>query len=488
MITESLFLISYLILLPIAFMFPFGGALAYEWLQYMPPNSVYNAGAFSNLSLVMGAVALSLWAFRDKKLMPKPSTLFAIFIIYALWLQLTQILSIVPNDAGHAQWDRSYKTLGFTIILSIMARTPQRIEAFIWVVCLSIGNFVIMGAIKTVLSGGGGNTVIGADGNILGERVSFAIAITTIIPLVRYLRDYSTIITLTKRAKTALDIFTVLIILATVGTQARTGFLSLGVLAIFYFIKSKRKFVFLLTLPIFAGIIYFVAPAGYFERMNTISDTTESSSAGRIDAWEWGWKFALEHPITGGGYHSFILHQTGTIDNPAYLEAHNIFFETLADHGFVGLGLLLLLILGMVFNCQSMSKRARKLPELAWAVNLGTMLQLAMWTFVAGSQFLADATQSMPYELCALSLAARGIVERRLALEPKNVLTANLGVVKPAAPVAVAIPAAVPKLAAKSRRGPCRRPCACLWTRFMSYCVPMRATPLSGRSTGGNHG
>ena len=69
----------------------------------------------------------------------------------------------------------------------MMVRTPQRIEAFIWVVCLSIGNFVIMGAIKTVLSGGGGNTVIGANGNILGERVSFAIAVTTIIPLIRFL-------------------------------------------------------------------------------------------------------------------------------------------------------------------------------------------------------------------------------------------------------------------------------------------------------------
>ena len=45
--------------------------------------------------------------------------------------------------------------MGFTIILAMMARTQQRIEAFIWVVCLSIGNFVIMGAIKTVLSGGG---------------------------------------------------------------------------------------------------------------------------------------------------------------------------------------------------------------------------------------------------------------------------------------------------------------------------------------------
>jgi putative inorganic carbon (HCO3(-)) transporter len=446
MITEALFLISYLILLPIAFMFPFGGALAYEWLQYMPPNSVYNAGAFSNLSLIIGAVALSLWAARDKKVMPKPAALFAIFIVYALWLQFTQVVSIVPNDAGHDQWDRSYKTLGFTIILAMMARTPQRIEAFIWVVCLSIGNFVIMGAIKTVLSGGGGNTVIGADGNILGERVSFAIAVTTIIPLVRYLRDHATIIPITRKVRIALDVFTVLCVLATVGTQARTGFLSLGVLSIFYFLKSKRKLVFLLIMPIFAAMIYFVAPAGYFDRMNTISDTTESSSAGRIDAWEWGWKFALDHPITGGGYHSFILHQTGTIDNPAYLEAHNIFFETLADHGFVGFGLLLMLILGMVINCQTITRKARKVPDLAWAANLGTMLQLAMWTFVAGSQFLADATQSMPYELCALSLAARGIVERRLAQDPKNILTTNLNMGKkaPALLGAAGVPGLVP--------------------------------------------
>jgi probable O-glycosylation ligase (exosortase A-associated) len=450
MITEALFLISYLILLPIAFMFPFGGALAYEWLQYMPPNSVYNAGAFSNLSLIIGAIALSLWAARDKKVIPKPTALFAIFVIYALWLQFTELVSIVPNGAGHDQWDRSYKTLGFTIILAMMARTQQRVEAFLWVVCLSIGNFVIMGAIKTVLSGGGGNTVIGADGNILGERVSFAIAVTTIIPLVRYLRDHATIIPVTRRVRMAMDIFTVLCVLATVGTQARTGFLSLAVLSLFYFVKSKRKLIFLMIMPIFAAMIYFVAPEGYFDRMNTIGDTTESSSAGRIDAWEWGWKFALEHPITGGGYHAFVLHQTGTIDNPAYLEAHNIFFETMADHGFVGLGLLLLLMLGMVFNCQTITKKSRKVPDLAWAANLGTMLQLAMWTFVAGSQFLADATQSMPYELCALSMATRAIVERRLAQEPKSVMTANLTAgPQPPVPAVVAVQPkpAVPGLA-----------------------------------------
>ncbi len=449
MITESLFLISYLILLPIAFMFPFGGALAYEWLQYMPPNSVYNAGAFSNLSLVMGGVAIIFWVARDKKMMPKPTALLAIFIMYALWLQITQLTSIVPNDGGHDLWDRSYKTLGFTIVLSMMARTQQRIEAFIWVVVLSIGNFIIMGAIKTVLSGGGGNTVIGADGNILGERVSFAIAITTIIPLIRFLRDHATIIERTRRLRLALDGLTIACVLATVGTQARTGVVALGVLSMFYFLKSKRKSIFVVTVPILAVLVYLVAPPQYFSRMDTIGDTTESSSAGRLDAWVWGWQFALDHPITGGGYHSFLLHQTGTIDNPAYLEAHNIFVETLGDHGFVGLALLLMLVFGMIVNCHSITKRSRKLPDLEWAANLGTMLQLAMWTFLAGSQFLADASQSMPYELCALSLATRGIIERRLAMEPNNILAASAIIAnRPAAPAKTAL---APSAAARVR-------------------------------------
>ncbi len=100
--------------------------------------------------------------------------------------------------------------------------------------------------------------------------------------------------------------------------------------------------------------------------MNTIGDSTESSSAGRIDSWMWGWNFALSHPVTGGGYHSFLLHQTGTIENPAYLEAHNIFFETLGDHGFPGLFLMIAMYLGMIVSSGAMSKRARRVPELDW--------------------------------------------------------------------------------------------------------------------------
>jgi len=434
MLSTLIFLISYLVLLPIAFMFPFAGALAYEWLQYMPPEATYNAGSFSNMSLIMGGIAIIMGLARGKKYKPQPMWLFVIFVTYTLWCVITQLTTIVPAGLGHLQFDRAWKMLAFTMIMSFMFTTRDRIEAFIWVICLSIGNFVVTGAIKTILSGGGGETVVGAAGNVLGERVFFAIAITTMIPLVRYLRDNAVLFERSKYFLRAMDGLTAACVIATVGTQARTGLVALSVLAVFYFLKTKRKLPFLVAAPVLAALIYFVAPAGYFERMNTIGDANESSAAGRIDSWIWGWKFALDHPITGGGFHTFVLHQTGTIEHPTFLEAHNVFVETLGDHGFPGLFLFVALVFGTIINCSTMSKRARRVPELDWAVSLGTMLQLAMWTFLAGSQFVHNATYSTPFELVALSLGARAVVERRLALEPP----ASVIRAQPAKPAAVA--------------------------------------------------
>ena len=82
----------------------------------------------------------------------------------------------------------------------------------------------------------------------------------------------------------------------------------------------------------------------------------------------------------------------------------------------------MLLLAGTYLNCQTIRGRAKKVPELEWARNLAAMIQLAMVTFLAGSQLLSDATQSMPYELVALSVGLRGVVERRLAQDKAPLL------------------------------------------------------------------
>jgi hypothetical protein len=126
---------------------------------------------------------------------------------------------------------------------------------------------------------------------------------------------------------------------------------------------------------------------------------------GRLDSWSWGWNFTLQHPITGGGFHSFAGQR----------EAHNMYVETMADHGFPGLALLILMQLGTYLNCQGIRRRTRKIAELSWASDLAGMIQLSEVTFVVGSMFISDSSLSLGYELLALSVGARGVVERHIA-------------------------------------------------------------------------
>jgi len=432
MLSEALFFISFLMILPMVFMSPFAGALAYEWLQYMPPYAIYNVYAIGNLSLIMGGLALILWVIKDKKEKPAAIGLLFTFAVYIIWVNITQVTSIV-GPGGDVLWDRAYKVLLFTFALSFMVQTRVRIEAFIWIVCLSIGNFVISGAIKTILSGGGGFAVVGGGANILGERVSFAIAVATIIPLVRFLRDHMTLIQQTRRMRLLFDGFTIACVFAVIGTQARTGLVALLVLGVFYFLKSSRKMTYLLALPVVAGLGVMVAPAEWFDRMKTITSANQDASfMGRVDSWIWGWNFALEHPLVGGGFHSYLMHYIPTW--PGFLEAHNIFFETLADHGFPGLFLFMLLMALTYTNCNAIRRRTKGVEGLEWARDLATMLQLSLVTFLAGSQLLSDATQSMPYEIVALSIGLRGVAERKLAQDSHPVILRDAAAPAPPRP------------------------------------------------------
>ena len=280
MISELVFFVAFLVLLPTIFMSAFAGALAYEWLQYMPPNTVYNA-YFGNFSVVAGGLALVNFAFRDKKEKPEATGLTAVFIAYFIWCLITQANSLV-GEASAVLFDRAWKVLVITLALSIMMRSRARLEAFLWVLMFAIGNFIVSGAVKTVLSGGGGETVIGSSGNILGERVSFCIAICTMIPIGRFLRDHGTYFENNKRFKRLMDAFTISCLLAVVGTQARTGLVSLAVLAVFYFFKSKNKAVFILVLPFLIGMVIAIAPPQWMERMGAVAAAINLPRAGSI--------------------------------------------------------------------------------------------------------------------------------------------------------------------------------------------------------------
>ena len=116
----------------------------------------------------------------------------------------------------------------------------------------------------------------------------------------------------------------------------------------------------------------------------------------------------LQHPVLGGGFGVFVL-DAGSIPeaNPGWLEAHNIFFEILAEQGFVGLGLFCGLIIAIYRSCAVVQKRVRGNEELAWTADLARATQIALVAFVVGGSFVSIASNPFLYMLAGIAIGTR---------------------------------------------------------------------------------
>src|SRR4029077_1085298 len=84
--------------------------------------------------------------------------------------------------------------------------------------------------------------------------------------------------------------------IATLFTFSRTGMVTLPVVLIMLFMRSKRKILAFAALGIFyIGIINF-GPERLFELFTSIKTHQDRSSQMRLESWYVAWHFALDHP------------------------------------------------------------------------------------------------------------------------------------------------------------------------------------------------
>jgi putative inorganic carbon (hco3(-)) transporter len=444
---QLLFVFIYLTLLPTVLVSPFVGMIAYKWLEYMPPGQVYYAFAIpEQTSFVMAAAALGAWVIVDKKRVPHPLWLFGLLVAYFLWIQVTTYFAVQP-DAAYIKWDRTTKVLLVSIVLSIMLTSRMRLESFVWTLALSIGFFACSGAVKTILSGGGGETVVGAPTTFISDRVGFAPVLCLMIPLVWWLARHDTLFARFKWRDWAIRGLLACYALAIIGTQARTGIVAGAAVFGMFVLQSKRKVPTLLIGLIFVIVLLMLAPEAWWARFDAIETYEQDASAtSRIDAWRWAYRFAVEHPIFGGGFRVFVLNLR---PNGDWLEAHNIFFEVMAEHGFVGLAIFVGLLVGVWFNAGRTRRLAQGNPDLAWAADFATALRISIFAYCVGGMFAAAASFSIPFDLVALSIGLRGVVMRARATIPRATVAAKT---PPALPIPAPLwpgprPAGAPKTA-----------------------------------------
>jgi len=285
---------------------------------------------------------------------------------------------------------------------------PKRFQAFCVVLVL-----IIVYLVQQNLSRLGQEVRAGsfAAAYFMGDGNDFAWGLALLMPFCFYLvlTSKSFIIKMIGLAGLVVALFGV------VGTSSRGG--SLGVIAavLFYwwFMSGKKAVGIAIMIVGLLGVLAF-APSSYLSRMGGLSNTSEDTSAqARLTTWKASMKMAVDYPLgVGAGnfssaYGRFYLGggKLGYAQNK-WFSAHSIYFRTLGEYGYLGVGLLLWLIISTVID--NMKARAKLITQGAEAkipAAWPSVVAMSIVAFAICGTFLGGLSYPHLFMLCGLTVA-----------------------------------------------------------------------------------
>jgi probable O-glycosylation ligase (exosortase A-associated) len=396
-----------LIGLAVATAYPFSGVILWTWFAVQNPHQ--EAFSFSRelpLNFIIAAVTIFSWLLsRERKLPPNQFLIWAI-LIFLLWTTFNSFFSAAP-DWSWQFWDRAWKTFALGLLIATMATTRVRIEAILWVVVLSLFYFGIKGGIFT-LATGGVYKVVGPENTIIADNNQLALALLMGLPLANYFRRQTTNVAI----KCALSVGMMLTLISVIGSYSRGAFLGLGALAIVGLLRTRRRLIYIAGAGIAAyGIAYFMPPA-FWERIGTIqSPEADPSFHGREIAWQVAYLYARDHFPFGAGFYgpqlSSVFH--AYFPGEQAHAAHSIFFQVLGEHGFIGLAIYLMILLGAFIKTFQIIRICRSRDDLRWLSDLGGMIQLSLFAFCVAGAALSMAYYDV-FVICVSLLVPMSII------------------------------------------------------------------------------
>jgi len=410
--------------LPFIFKSPVNGALMWVWISVMNPHT-HGWGYANSLpfAFIIAIVTIfSLMTTKHSKNLPiTPVT--AVLLAFVFWMNLTLPFALFMEGSVN-QWIKVMKIMLMTFVCLMLIKSRKDVHRLVWILVISIGFYGVKGGIFTLRSGGT-ERVWGPAGTFIEGNNEIALALIMTIPLMYYLQQNST----NKWVRRGLAGAMLLSALAALGSYSRGAFLAIAAMLVCMWLKSGKKVTFgcLLAFAIPPSIMFM--PGEWGTRMNTIGNyELDGSAQGRFNAWRMAYNLAKDR-FFGGGFE--IYNQSVFriyAPNPTDIHAaHSNYFQVMGEHGFVGLGLYLMLGF-LSWRCAAwIISNSRQHESLRWAAGLATMIQTSLIGFFVGGAFLSLAYFDVPYYFMIALVATRIIVEKALLAGPlQYVSTAKL--------------------------------------------------------------
>jgi len=403
-------------LTPFCFTQPWMGILTWSWLGYMNPHRLTWGIAYSMPfgMIVMAVTLIGLPFARGTKGIPNVREMHLLLALWG-WFLVTSIFAFYP-DAAWEHLSKVSKVLLGTVLSVLLLQEEKKCKALIWVIALSVGFFGLKGGIWAILTGGG-EMVLGPPGSFIEGNTEIGLAINMAIPLLVFLRRHTTR-TWLRHLLLATICFS---IPASRITYSRGALLGLAVVLPLLFLKSRAKLILLPILAVGAFVGPSLMPGKWTQRMETIETYQDDISANqRLNSWWVAYQIAKDSPVLGGGFRTFSpeIYETympGYVYSDREHDAHSIYLQVLAEHGYPGFVLFVGLILSTLLSLRGLIRSTRDRPDQDWIKDCARMVEVSLVAYLVSGTFLSMSYFDLFYHLVAITVLLKVLAARPVA-------------------------------------------------------------------------
>ena len=409
---DLILFIIIVVAIPISFFKPFFGILMWTWITFFNPHR-FTWGFMYNFPVAaVIAVPTLLGCFFTSNINRqffKRETLLLAWLY--VWFCITFLYAMqVPFFQGHiddaqVEWTRVSKVLLITFTMILLVTSHKKFKYLVIVTAMSFGLLAIKGAIFGIRTSGE-SRVWGPPDSFISDNNAFALAVNMSLPMLLFLaRD--------EKNRTYRWLYYLAFacgILSVILTYSRGGLLGLATVLCVITLKSRYKVISVFLFALAFVVVITFAPPQWMQRMGGVAHgEMDMSARQRLVSWGTSWNFAMDYPITGGSFNAlpdvalFQKYKTEPLPGGFMSSGpHSIYFQTLEEQGFVGLGSYLLLVGSCWVSLFTLRRKARQTRSTQWVVPYTHMIQVSLLGFLVSGAFLGLANFDLFYQLVAM--------------------------------------------------------------------------------------
>jgi probable O-glycosylation ligase (exosortase A-associated) len=402
---------------PICIIRPYYGILMWFWVAYFNPHR-YTWGDYYTMpaAAIVAVPTLLGTVFAKEKQNPFAGREALLLLLLWGWFGLSFFLATQePRFVGHMFWAqrelvRFSKNLFMIFIMISLVTSVRKLK---YLLLLTVSCFGLL-ALKAVLFGvatSGQSRVWGPPDSFIADNNSFALALNMVIPILFFLAREENNRLVRRLLYAAFACCVVSVVL----TYSRGGQLGLVAVLAVICIKARRKALGVVLISVCAlGILTF-APEKWMDRMSTTAHgELDQSAEQRLVAWRTAWRLVQDYPIAGAGFDSlpdeelFMSYQAEPLPGGFRSTGpHSIYFQMMADQGFVGLGIFLAFIGSCIASLRSLRRKATQSSEASWVVNYTHMIETALIGYLISGAFLGLGYFDLFYQLASTTIVLK---------------------------------------------------------------------------------